>query len=167
MSTGSAIRHPCRVDDLTAGQIRPQADVSGHIRQPAMQLDGVAPRVLTKQFDIAGVGAKQAEQDANGRGLARAVRTEKPVDLTDLDRQVETVERARRSEALRETRSRDGVGHAGTLLARRAGVKYTVRDIERGSSKRDSHGASSSVHRRKWDDWQPIRRQDGAAGLVA
>ena len=92
-----------QVDNLPAGQVRPQTDLAGHVRQPAMQLDGVAPGVLPQQFDLAGVGSKQAKQDANGRGLARAVRAEKPVDLAGLDRQVETVESARRSEGLGKT----------------------------------------------------------------
>jgi hypothetical protein len=68
-----------------------------------VQLDRVAPRVLLKQFDIPGVGTKQAEQHANGRGLARAIRAEKPVDLAGLDRKVQTVQGPRRSEVLGET----------------------------------------------------------------
>jgi len=68
-----------------------------------MQFDSVAPRVLTKQFDSAGVGTKQNRAAREWSWSYPSIRTEKPVDLAGLDRQVETVERARRSEVLCET----------------------------------------------------------------
>jgi len=91
------------IDDLPAGQVRPQADLTGHIREPAMESHRVAPWVAPQQHDRPGVSPQQPEQHANGRGLARAVGAEKPVDLTGLDREVETIESARRSEGLDKT----------------------------------------------------------------
>ena len=77
-----------------------------------MQRDSVAPRVASKQCDLPGVRAEQPEQHTDGRRLARAVRPEKSVDLASLDRQVETVESARRSERLYKTRNGDRLRHA-------------------------------------------------------
>ena len=67
-----------------------------------MQLDGVAPRVAAEQADLAGVGAQEAEQDADGGRLAGAVGTEEAVHLAGRDGQVEPVERADVAEGLDE-----------------------------------------------------------------
>src|SRR5947207_264107 len=64
------------------------------------------------QCDLPGVRAEQPQQQTDGRRLARAVRPEKSVDLASLDRQVETVESARRSERLYKTRNGDRLRHA-------------------------------------------------------
>src|ERR1700694_2713980 len=92
-----------QIDHLPTGQVRPQTDLAGHVRQSAMQLDGVAPRVAPQQCDLPGVSSQQPEQNSNGRSLARAVRPEKPMALAGFDRQVETVESVRRSEGLYKT----------------------------------------------------------------
>ena len=55
-------------------------------------VDGVAPRVVAEDGGLAGGGAGEPEQDADGGGLARAVRAEEAVDLTGFDVEVEAVE---------------------------------------------------------------------------
>ena len=67
-----------------------------------MQLDGVRPRIAAQQADLAGVGAQEAEQDADGGRLARAVGTEEAVHLARLHGEVESVERADVAEGLDE-----------------------------------------------------------------
>lgn len=61
---------PEEVDDLTAGEIAPQGHIAGDIGDPAVQCDGVLPGVPAQQPGRAAVGAQQAEQDADRRGLA-------------------------------------------------------------------------------------------------
>ena len=70
-----------QVDDLAAGERRPQVHVAGHVREPAVQLGRVAPRVAAEQPDRAGVGAQQAEQHADRGGLAGPVRAEEAMHL--------------------------------------------------------------------------------------
>ncbi len=57
-----------------------------------MQGDRIAPWVAAEQPHGAAVGAQQAEQHANGGGLARSVGAEKAGDVTRRDGQVQTVE---------------------------------------------------------------------------
>ena len=76
-----------------------------------MQLDRVAPRVAAEQPDRAGVGAQQAEQDADGGGLAGAVRAEEAVHLSGGDRQVEPVEGLGGAEGLVQPLNVDDVVH--------------------------------------------------------
>ena len=101
-----------QVDHLAAGELRPQAELAGHVRQAAVQLDRVVPRITAEQLDVPRVGAQQPEEHANRRRLARAVRAEEPVDLAGLDRQIQPVERARRSERLHQTGHADRGSHA-------------------------------------------------------
>jgi hypothetical protein len=70
-----------QVDDLPAGQPWPQRHVAWHVGEPAVQRGGVPPRVAAEQRDLAAVAAQQAEEDADGGGLARAVRAEEGVHL--------------------------------------------------------------------------------------
>src|SRR5262245_24068412 len=72
------------IDDLAPAEVRPQAHLARHVRETAVQRDSVAPRVTAEKRDLARVGAKQAEQDADGRGLARTVGSEETVDLACL-----------------------------------------------------------------------------------
>ena len=65
-----------QADDLAAGQARPQGHVAGHVGEPFVQRDRVPPRVAAEQAGRAAVLAQQAEQDADGGGLARSVRPE-------------------------------------------------------------------------------------------
>ena len=41
-----------QVDDLAAGEVGPQGDVAGHVGQPAVQGDGVAPGVAAEQLGM-------------------------------------------------------------------------------------------------------------------
>jgi hypothetical protein len=81
-----------QVDDLTAGQAGPQRHVAGHVGQPAVQAHRVVPRVPAEQAGLAGVLLQQAEQDADRRGLARAVRAEEGVHLAGAHGQVQAVQ---------------------------------------------------------------------------
>ena len=70
-----------QVDHLAAAELRPQADLAGDVREPAVQRHRVAPRIAAEELDAPGVGAQQPEQHADRRGLAGAVRSEESVDL--------------------------------------------------------------------------------------
>src|SRR5690606_28860747 len=96
------------VDRLAPGELRPQAGVAGHVGESAVDGDGVAPRVPAEHLGGAGVGAEHAEEDADRRRLARAVRPEEAGDLTGRDREGEPVERTGGAEGLREVAGADG-----------------------------------------------------------
>jgi len=38
---------------LAAAEVRPQADLARHVREPAVQRDGAVPRITAEQLDIA------------------------------------------------------------------------------------------------------------------
>jgi hypothetical protein len=61
----------------------------------------------------AGVGFEQGRQDADGRGLARAVGAEHAEHGAGGDRQLHAVERPRRPEGLHEPTHEDGRRFAG------------------------------------------------------
>ena len=107
----AAAQRPEQVDRLAAGEVRPQADVTGHVREAAVQVDGVAPRIAAQHGRRSGVGAQQPEQHPDRRGLAGAVRAEEAVHLARPHRQVEPVERARRAERLDEALHSNCIGH--------------------------------------------------------
>jgi hypothetical protein len=100
-----------QVDDLAAGQGRPQGHVPGHIGQPAVQGDGVTPGVAAEQLGGAGVGPQQPQQDPDGGGLAGAVGAEEPVHLAGPDLQLQPVKGAGGAEGLDQPRDRDGGCH--------------------------------------------------------
>jgi hypothetical protein len=100
-----------QVDDLAAGQARPQGDVAGDVGQPFVQVDGVAPGVTAQQRGLAPVLAQQAEQDPDGGGLARAVRAEEGVHLTRTDLQVQAVQGRGPAERLAQVPDLDRVRH--------------------------------------------------------
>ena len=56
-----------------------------------MQLGGVGPRVAAEQPYLTGVGAQQAEEDAQRGRLPRPVRAEEAVDLAGRHLEVELV----------------------------------------------------------------------------
>ena len=66
---------PSRSIDLAAGELGPQVHVAGHVGEPAVQRDRVAPRVAAEQRrPRPPSAAQQPEQHPDGRGLAGAVR---------------------------------------------------------------------------------------------
>ena len=91
-----------QVDDLAAGQVRPQVHVAGHVGEPAVQLGRLAPRVAAEEPHLAAVAAQQPEQHPDRRGLAGAVRAEEAVHLARADVQVEPVERPEAAERLHQ-----------------------------------------------------------------
>ena len=100
-----------KVDRLSAGEIRPEADITGNGGDAAVQRDGVAPGIAAEDGRLAGRGAGEPEQHADGGGLPRAVRTEEAVDLPGFDVEVESVERADLSVALDEPFGVNDGGH--------------------------------------------------------
>ena len=90
---------------------RPEHDVAGHVGELAVQVGGVAPRVAAEHGRGAAVGAQQAEQDADGRRLPRAVRAEEAVHLALADGEVEAVEGDGVAERLVQAGDGDDVGH--------------------------------------------------------
>src|SRR5262245_41515324 len=73
-----------------------------------MELRRVAKGIPSEQLHLAAVSAHETEQDADRRGLPRAVWTEKPVHLAGTHREVEAVESAHPAERLDQARNRDG-----------------------------------------------------------
>ena len=67
-----------------------------------MQSHDVPPRVAAEQAHDAAICFEKPEQHPNGGGLARSVRTQKPVHLAALDSQVQALERLETSEELRQ-----------------------------------------------------------------
>ena len=100
-----------KVDDLAAGEVGPERDVAGNVGQAAVQGLDVVPRVAAQEGDGAGVGADEAEEDADGGGLPCAVRAEEAVHLAGLHLEVEAVESDGRSEGLAQTGYGDGSTH--------------------------------------------------------
>jgi hypothetical protein len=82
-----------------------------------VQPHGVRPGVGAEERGRTAVGPQQAEQHTDGGGLTRAVRAEEAVDLTGLDREIETVEGTDRAEGLRQGAHVDDRGH-GEVLSR-------------------------------------------------
>lgn len=89
-----------QVDHLTAGQRRPQRDVTGDVGEPLVQCDGVGPWVAAQKSHLALVCTNKSEQHPKGGGLARSVRPEEPVHFTCLDLEVEAVEGSYSAEVL-------------------------------------------------------------------
>ena len=81
-----------QVDDLAAGQVRPQGHVAGHVGEPAVQLHRLPPRVAAEQHGAAAVGPQEPEQHPDRGRLAAAVRAEKPVYLARGYGEVQPVE---------------------------------------------------------------------------
>src|SRR6266540_4312720 len=100
------------IDDLSPAEVRPQAHLAGYVRETAVQRHRVAPWVTAEKRDAPCVGAKEAKQDSDGRGLARAVGSEEAVDLACFNLQIEPVQSAGRSEALDEPGHDDRWRHA-------------------------------------------------------
>ena len=71
-----------QVDDLAAGEVRPQVHLARHVCQATVQRNRITPRVAAEQRDDPGVPAQQAEQDADRGRLAGAIRPQEPVHLT-------------------------------------------------------------------------------------
>ena len=96
----TALESAEQVDDLATGGIGPEGDVARHVGQACVELGDVRPRVETEHACVPPIGAHGSQQDSQGRGLAGAVGSEEAVHLARLDRQVEPVERCRRTESL-------------------------------------------------------------------
>lgn len=77
-----------------------------------MQRDGVTPRIVVEHAYLAPGLAGEAEQDAQGGGLAGAVRSEETVHPAGVDVEVETVEGVDVAVALGEAGGMDDARHA-------------------------------------------------------
>src|SRR6185437_13294210 len=98
------------VDRLSPGQARPERDVAGHVCEAPVQGHRVTPGVRAEQAYLAGVRAQEAEQHADGGGLAGAVRAEEAVHLAPLHPQIQAVEGARAPEVLAQPGDLDRPG---------------------------------------------------------
>ena len=96
-----------QVDRLAARQVGPQGDVAGHVGQPAVDGDAVAPGVEPEDAGGAAVAAQQAQQCPERGGLARAVRAEEAVHLAAPHREVQAVQGPDRPEALDQAANLD------------------------------------------------------------
>ena len=107
LSIEAAAQPAEQVDHLATCQVRPQVHLARHVRQASVECDRVAPRVAAEHDRLAAVFAQQPEQDAHGCRLAGTVRPQEAVHLPAPNREVETIERARRPETLHQPRDRD------------------------------------------------------------
>ena len=103
------------IDDLAAGEARPQRDVARYVRQPGVQRLGTSCHGSQAETGRGPVRAHSAEEDAQGRRLAGAVGPGETVHLALLDPQVEAVERGHRPEVLHRTGHLDDGGHGTTV----------------------------------------------------
>ncbi len=106
---GSVVQPGQVVDGLAAGEVGPQAHVTGNVGEPAVQGHGVAPGVATEEPGGTGVAALQAEQHPDRGRLPGAVGAEESGDLTGTDGQVQAVERFDGAERLAQVGDFDGV----------------------------------------------------------
>jgi hypothetical protein len=74
-----------------------------------MQSDHVLPGVAAQHRRGSGIGSKEAEQNANGRRLARTVRAEESVYLAAGDAEIELVQRPEPPERLAQAANIDHV----------------------------------------------------------
>ena len=88
-----------QVDHLATGEVGPEAHVTGHERETAVQRGRVAPGVQPQDRRLAGLLVQHAQEDAERRRLAGPVRPEEAVDLAGLNGEIELVERPRAAEA--------------------------------------------------------------------
>ena len=66
----AAAQPPEQVDDLAAGQRRPERDIARDVGEPAVQFGGLAPGIAAEQPRGAAAGPQQAEQNPDRRRLA-------------------------------------------------------------------------------------------------
>ena len=81
-------------DELAAGHVLVQPQLAGQVGDLAAGGHAVAPAVVAGDRRTAGGRPQEAEEQAQGRGLAGAVGTEKTEHLARRDFQVEIVEGA-------------------------------------------------------------------------
>jgi hypothetical protein len=102
-----------QIDRLAAGQVGPEVDVSGHVREPAVERDGIAQRIAAQEPRLARIGAQQAEQNPDRGRLPGAVRAEEPVHLAGLHGQVQPIQRPGRAKGLDQPGDGDRGFHNG------------------------------------------------------
>src|SRR5581483_5719173 len=100
-----------QVDDLTAGERRPQRHIAWHVCDLAVKGHCVGPRVTAEHPNTSGVGPGQAQQNTDSRRLAGSVWTEEAVHLALVHGEVEAVQRAHRSEVLCQITDFDRIAH--------------------------------------------------------
>jgi len=105
------------VDGLAARQVRPDAHVAGHVGDAPVQRRGVPPGVAAEDGRFARGLAREAEADADGGGLACAVRAEEAVHLTGGHLEIEAVEGVHASVALGEAARADHSVHVDAHCA--------------------------------------------------
>ncbi|MCW2641945.1 MAG: hypothetical protein JWP76_4251, partial [Dactylosporangium sp.] len=69
--------------------------VAGNVREAAVQVGEVAPRVAAEQSGGTRVGAQEPQEYPDGGGFTGAVRAEEAVHLAGADGQIETVQQGR------------------------------------------------------------------------
>ena len=150
------------VGPLVAAGLPPEAQVAharevGHERRrlderadPA-QLVGAGLHLLTEEPGLPAGRPDEAEQHAQAGGLAGAVRTEQPADLTVVDGEAQVVDREHaRAEALRESDDLDdGFAHRARITARVARAEHCgERSVAPDGTFRES-GARGDAQRRR------------------
>ena len=109
-----AVQPAEQVDNLSAGKVRPEGDVAGHVGETPVQPGRVPPGVAAQQPRLAAVRLQQAEQNPERGRLASAVRPQEGVHLAGPDGEVQAGEGARGAEALLQPVNLDRVCHDRT-----------------------------------------------------
>src|SRR5258708_6713987 len=133
------------VDDLAAGEVRPQGHIPRHISEPAMQRRCLAPGIAAEQPRGAAAGPQKAEQDPDRRRLPGAVWAEEAVHLALGHAQVQPVQRYRPAVRLAHARHRDSLGHEPKITL--------VSEISESSEWRRRRIGSWAI----WPTWGPAR----------
>ncbi|MPM24863.1 hypothetical protein SDC9_71351 [bioreactor metagenome] len=88
----AAPQPPEEVDNLAAGHVVPELHIAGDIGQTPVQLHIVPPGVAAQQLNLPRILFQQAQQNADGGGLARTVGADKAVNAALRHLQINTVQ---------------------------------------------------------------------------
>src|SRR5438477_5605492 len=64
-----------------------EADLVGHVTDPALHHERLAHRIMPEHPDLPGRNLREAEHHQDSRGLAGTIRTQKPEDFAARDRE--------------------------------------------------------------------------------
>ena len=95
-----------------------QSQFAGDVADALPQRRARGARLRAEHPDDANVGTGKVEQDADRRGLSRAVRAEVADDESFGHREVEAVERGNRAEAFAHALTTDDLADAATVVRR-------------------------------------------------
>ena len=104
---GHAIDAPDKFEILADGEVLIKREALGHVAHPPLDEMALGEDVVAQTSPAAAVGGQQAAEHADGRGLARTIGAEKPVDLPAPHLQGEILHHHARAERLGQPRHVD------------------------------------------------------------